>query len=592
MNKNNSLHIDDIIKRVKAEAKNKEVKYNQDINTSFRLKEDNSNILINNSKSFVNKDDYEYSDFTRYHDIEFISNIYKGLLLRDADKKGLSHYLNLLRSGKKSKSEIISIIRYSKEGRNKNVKLLGSKKRFMLAALFNLPIIGYMSKLLFSLLTLPRLVTRLNRCDNYIAQESNKSLHNDLLLEQAIQTKVDKEDIKHITSKLINQIDTKITKDEFDSLIEKIDLEIKNDLEHKVNNLVHQIDTKITKEEFDSLIEKIDLEIKNDLEHKINSLISEIDARATKDEFDGLMEKINLEIKNDIEQKVNNLIHQIDTKATKEDFKLYLQNINYANEYLKLSYDNIKKITRKAEKRLPKKVFNDNDLKSIVDNAKQNDFNKFYINFENRFRGTRDEIKERVKQYLKYVEKLPFKKEDMNILDIGCGRGEWLELIKENGYNNGIGIDINTLMVKESVKLGLNVKEIDAIKFLNSLKDNSIEVITSFHLVEHLPFDVLKEFLEEIFRVLKQNGLIILETPNPQNITVGACNFYMDPTHKNPIPSKSLEFLLKSVGFGNLKEHNVLILDEVNIENNPYLYEFINNWVNVSPDYAIIGYKL
>lgn len=126
------------------------------------------NIINKREMPFEAKEVYEYADFTKYHDLEFVENAYKGLFGRVVDSEGLEHYLNLLRSGDKSKSEIISLLRYSKEGKRKGVKLLDFKKRFLRAVLYKIPIIGYVSKLLLTFVTLPRLLKRLNSYENYV----------------------------------------------------------------------------------------------------------------------------------------------------------------------------------------------------------------------------------------------------------------------------------------------------------------------------------------------------------------------------------------------------------------------------------------
>jgi len=125
---------------------------------------------------------------------------------------------------------------------------------------------------------------------------------------------------------------------------------------------------------------------------------------------------------------------------------------------------------------------------------------------------------------------------DSPILDIGCGRGEWLELLKENNLN-ARGLDLNQVMVRMCRDKGLNVEEGEALSFLKSLPDSSLGAVTGFHLIEHYGFEFLVKLLGEILRVLKPGGIVIFETPNPGNILVGSCNFYIDPTHNKPLPS-------------------------------------------------------
>ncbi|MFW0884338.1 class I SAM-dependent methyltransferase [Candidatus Acidulodesulfobacterium sp. H_13] len=276
----------------------------------------------------------------------------------------------------------------------------------------------------------------------------------------------------------------------------------------------------------------------------------------------------------------NHNIHEsLKLKAEHKDFELYLQTVNYAKEYIKLSQQNMQNLIDEAKKRLPDEVISTQQLQKITDEEKHK-FDTFYVEFEDKFRGSREDIKERVEVYLPYLEKLPFRKEEILALDVGCGRGEWLELLKEESYS-AKGLDLNRVMVSKSKALGL-----DVIEYLCSLESESLSIITGFHIIEHLPFEVLMKLFEESYRVLKKGGMVIFETPNPENLTVGACNFYMDPTHINPLVPISIEFIIT-----NQKFKNVSIKKLHSPENLHFEDSFINHQFNVGQDFAVIGYK-
>jgi len=133
------------------------------------------------------------------------------------------------------------------------------------------------------------------------------------------------------------------------------------------------------------------------------------------------------------------------------------------------------------------------------------------------------------------------------MLDLGCGRGEWLELASENGFT-AEGVDLNAIMVAECKGRGFPITD-DALEYLRSLPAKSRGVITAFHLIEHLEFRMLVELLRESLRVLRPDGLAIFETPNPDNVLVGSNRFHSDPTHRHPLPKEYTSFLLRSVGF-------------------------------------------
>src|ERR1700752_5312699 len=115
------------------------------------------------------------------------------------------------------------------------------------------------------------------------------------------------------------------------------------------------------------------------------------------------------------------------------------------------------------------------------------------------------------------------------------------------------GVDCTRFFIDECRRAGLSVIQADGLMHLRSLPSESLNAVTSFHLVEHLPFEMLINMLDEMARTLRRGGLLILETPNPENLLVGGCNFYADPTHRHPIPSQTLQFLLEARGFHEIK---------------------------------------
>ena len=211
----------------------------------------------------------------------------------------------------------------------------------------------------------------------------------------------------------------------------------------------------------------------------------------------------------------------------------------------------------------------------------------FYVAFEEKFRGSEELIKERQKKYLKFINPLKILKDEVKALDIGCGRGEWISLLNENGFN-ARGIDINESMVRLASQKGLNAAVNDALGELRSLDENSIDIITAFQVVEHIKFDDVLELIKEAKRVLAPCGILILETPNPENIMVGTQWFYLDATHKNPIPCELLSFATHYYGL----ERNFIFKTN---EKSPSEYErdmgIFDVFEGVSPDYSVIAQK-
>lgn len=222
----------------------------------------------------------------------------------------------------------------------------------------------------------------------------------------------------------------------------------------------------------------------------------------------------------------------------------------------------------------------------------KHEFDALYVAFENQFRGSRELIKERVRVYLDDVRGAGAVTADSPILDLGCGRGEWLELVNENGLD-GEGVDSNAIMVSACQERGLRVTEGDALEYLRALPAESRGAITAFHLIEHLEFRVLVQLLRESFRVLRPGGLAIFETPNPDNVLIGSNQFYSDPTHLHPLPKGYSRFMLQSVGFSGVVARP-LNPDKDSLPENaasPELRNFLNRLFFGEQDYAVMGKK-
>ncbi len=171
-----------------------------------------------------------------------------------------------------------------------------------------------------------------------------------------------------------------------------------------------------------------------------------------------------------------------------------------------------------------------------------------YAAFEDVFRGTRADIKQRLSIYVDRLALAGAGQAGRPVLDIGCGRGEWLELLGERGIA-AYGIDINATMVDRTAAMGLDVRHEGLVGHLGGLEDGCRSAITAFHVVEHLPLEVLVDMIDECLRVLAPGGVLLFETPNAETMRVGATTFYNDPTHRNPVLPAPLRFILQQRGF-------------------------------------------
>ena len=253
-------------------------------------------------------------------------------------------------------------------------------------------------------------------------------------------------------------------------------------------------------------------------------------------------------------------------------------------------------LLEEARSRLPERL-NREQLERFVAQDEHH-LDALYEAFEERFRGTREEIKERLHVYLPLMQQLSLDTAALPMIDLGCGRGEWLEVLHEEGFV-GHGIEQNRVFVEQCQQRGLTVREDDACAYLSRLPEASVSVVTGFHLIEHLPFERLLTLLDETVRVLKSGGVAIFETPNPQNVLVGSCSFYLDPTtHRNPLPSPAMEFLAQARGLSRVAIWNLHPrpqAEHVSVSENAGasdLAQRFNDYLYGPQDYAVIGWKV
>lgn len=211
----------------------------------------------------------------------------------------------------------------------------------------------------------------------------------------------------------------------------------------------------------------------------------------------------------------------------------------------------------------------------------------FYRAFEERFRGPRGLIKRRLAVYLDFVHALRRTLPGGAALDLGCGRGEWLEFLRDRGIA-ARGVDLNDAMLAACTQAGLDVANGNALDALLAAPDESLALVSAFHLVEHLEHGEVRGLLAQAHRALKPGGLLILETPNPENLIVAGTTFHLDPTHRQPLPPMLLQFLCEYAGF---ERHAILRLQPP-VPSAMRFQRSLRQVLNgVSPDYAVVARK-
>ena len=167
-----------------------------------------------------------------------------------------------------------------------------------------------------------------------------------------------------------------------------------------------------------------------------------------------------------------------------------------------------------------------------------------YGQFENNFRGSRELIKQRQQIYVSYFQ------EKKKVLDLGCGRGEFLELMRENGIQT-VGVDLYQPFVEQCRHMGFEVYHQDALEYLRECQP--VDGIFLGQMAEHLHVAELIRLCGLAYEKLLPGGCLIIETPNPTCLAIYSHAFYADPTHTRPVHPETLRYYLHIAGFRNIE---------------------------------------
>ena len=176
----------------------------------------------------------------------------------------------------------------------------------------------------------------------------------------------------------------------------------------------------------------------------------------------------------------------------------------------------------------------------------------FLHSLRERIRGSRADVKAQLQFYLRFLAEAGAGSAERPVIDVACGRGEWLELLRERKFV-ARGVETNNVMIAACREAGLEAEHADPVSFLRSLGDASAGAITAFYLMERLSAGELMRLMQDARRVLMPGGIALFESPNCKNLTVGACSFYAEPTHRQPVVAETAAFMLESVGFTNVQ---------------------------------------
>jgi O-antigen chain-terminating methyltransferase len=207
-----------------------------------------------------------------------------------------------------------------------------------------------------------------------------------------------------------------------------------------------------------------------------------------------------------------------------------------------------------------------------------------YSRFAERFRGTDEEIRRNMEFYR------PIFAGKENVLDIGCGRGEFLDVMREAGVP-ARGIDLSEECIQQCRDKGLQAEIADLFPFLAAQPDEEFDGILSSQVVEHLPPDRLPEMIRLCATKLRRGGILAIETPNPECLAIFATYFYLDPTHTRPMPYQYLQFCMEEAGLAGIEVHRLNPAVDTMPELASLPADFRERFFG-GLDYAILGRKI
>jgi O-antigen chain-terminating methyltransferase len=207
-----------------------------------------------------------------------------------------------------------------------------------------------------------------------------------------------------------------------------------------------------------------------------------------------------------------------------------------------------------------------------------------YSRFAERFRGSEEQIRCNMEFYR------PFFAGRFNVLDIGCGRGEFLEVMRDAGVS-ARGIDLSSESVMQCQDKGLEAEIADLFVYLAAQPDGEFDGILSSQVVEHLPPERVSEMIRLCGAKLRPGGVLAIETPNPECLAIFATYFYLDPTHTRPMPHPYLRFCMEEAGLTGIEVHELAPAVESMPELASLPEDFRKRFFG-GLDYAIIGRRI
>lgn len=504
---------------------------------------------------------YTIEELSHHADEAFVRNAYLALLGREPDPAGESHFVWSLRAGRLSRREVLEAIRFSREGRKAGVRVKGLRLSRFVRGLQRVPLVGRFLAAFVQVARLPAFARQLELLESDIARHRGEMDHRLHALGAAAEQAVREGEGRRVRA-IAPVVEALRALDAGQRSGMGYALQLRDTIES-----LHASDAALRR--WSGVFGEKLIAV-----HRAAARLEHEGRRqATREELARLAHPLLEAIE---------ALDRVAAEAAAQKGTMALVEAGAKQAIVQVG------ALEAAQKELARDI-----AYRLRGFELPRELEAFYAGFEDRFRGERADIKGRVQPYVAEVEAAHRATGDAPVLDIGCGRGEWLEVLREHGVA-ARGIDSNAAMVARCRELGLEAAEAEALEHLRGAEGDSLGAITAFHVIEHVWFPDLVALFDEALRALRPGGVVLVETPNPETLAVGAFTFWYDPTHRRPLPPEMVRYTAEARGFERARivrlhpfaEWEALpqgIDEEVRSRLNTLLYG--------PQDYAIIAYK-
>ena len=480
------------------------------------------------------KREYKLSELLSFSDSDFVEQCYRIALRREPDLAGLEFHANRLRSGIASKVLVLGDIRFSAEGMRNGVHIDGLLLPYKLHRWMRIPVVGRGLRWLHAFARLDALGWRLQVQDSAQAKEAQHTGFVVNQLSASLELKLD----AIVGAIRANEADSRRAIGNLEQQLEPVQAEVAelSSALADTSALIAGLQALLARQaqQIDHLVAASGAQ---------GAAIAESGSQLASLQEAAASAGVQLAAVGQAVAGIGPRVEALQVFADAADPRL---------GGLEASLETLHPQVLSVRGALDDLQLRTGLLEAAAVQPDPNALDGLYADFENEFRGTREIVKLRVAEYLPMITQADAGTEAAPVIDLGCGRGEWLELLREQGLV-GRGIDINTVFAQGCRDLGLDVELGDVFDCLARAPDASAGAITSMHLVEHLSHEGVIALIDAAFRVLRPGGVLIFETPNPENFQVGACWFYLDPSHRNPIPAAALRWTVQARGFSDVR---------------------------------------